>query len=310
MNRICLHNYAASPFAEKGRLLLSFKRLPWAWVEVPNVLPKPDLVALTGGYRKTPVMQIGRDIYCDTRIMQLYLEKLQPEPSYFVPGQEGLSLELSSWADTTWFRTIVSLCFSERGFESFRQRMSPEQLEALVADRRALRGGAPLPAFESAYMAFRSYARNLDAQLAKSSYLLGDRLSLVDLSHYHPLFLLGNVPTVAVELDPYPHVRAWVERIRELGWGDYEPMTGEAAIALAESSDSWTDPIDPEPLPLPHVELGDQVTVAPTDSGTGDGVTGELVIASANEIAVRRSDPRAGQITVHFPTVDFSVVAA
>jgi hypothetical protein len=32
-------------------------------------MPKPDLTALTGGYRKTPVLQIGADLYCDSQLM-------------------------------------------------------------------------------------------------------------------------------------------------------------------------------------------------------------------------------------------------
>ena len=31
-------------------------------------MPRPDLMPMTGGYRRTPVMQIGADIYCDTQM--------------------------------------------------------------------------------------------------------------------------------------------------------------------------------------------------------------------------------------------------
>jgi len=310
MTRIYLHNYLGSPFAEKARLMLSYKNLPWTWVEIPRVMPKPDLVALTGGYRKTPVMQVGRDIYCDTRVIQLYLEKVQPEPSFFAAGHEALCLELAHWADTSWFRIVVGLAFSPQGMASFLERMTPQEAETLFADRSALRGNAPLPAYEDCKMAFTSHARRLDAQLAKRPFLIGERLSLVDIAHYHPLFLLGNLPAVAVELDPYPHLRDWIARVRELGWGEYEQCSGDAALELARSADAWTDPLDGEALALPHVKLGQLVSVAATDTGTGDVVTGELAILGPNEIAVRRTDPRAGEVTVHFPTLDFHLAPA
>ena len=37
---------------------------PWpgSSVHIPSVLPKPDVVALTGGYRRTPFLQLGADI--------------------------------------------------------------------------------------------------------------------------------------------------------------------------------------------------------------------------------------------------------
>ena len=52
-----LHHYKISPFSEKVRLVLGYKGLAWRSVSVPNILPKPDVLALTGGYRKTPFLQ-------------------------------------------------------------------------------------------------------------------------------------------------------------------------------------------------------------------------------------------------------------
>src|SRR5689334_19212590 len=31
--------------------------------------PRPELMPMTGGYRRTPVLQIGADIYCDTQLI-------------------------------------------------------------------------------------------------------------------------------------------------------------------------------------------------------------------------------------------------
>jgi glutathione S-transferase len=64
-SEIILHNYPQSPVAEKVRVALGIKKLEWRDVEIPRLPPKPMLTALTGGYRRTPVMQIGADIYCD-----------------------------------------------------------------------------------------------------------------------------------------------------------------------------------------------------------------------------------------------------
>ena len=63
MNDLILHNYASSPFSEKIRLVLGSKKLPWKSVHIPPIMPKPEVVALTGGYRRTPVLQVGADIY-------------------------------------------------------------------------------------------------------------------------------------------------------------------------------------------------------------------------------------------------------
>jgi glutathione S-transferase len=81
MTDIILHHYEISPYSEKVRLGLGLKGLAWASVEIPVIMPKPDLTALTGGYRKTPVLQIGADIYCDSQLIMRELERRHPTPS-------------------------------------------------------------------------------------------------------------------------------------------------------------------------------------------------------------------------------------
>ena len=82
---LILHHYDTSPFSEKIRLILGHKKLAWKSVLIPAIMPKPDVVALTGGYRKTPVLQVGADIYCDTALICDVLEHLAPAPA---PGGE------------------------------------------------------------------------------------------------------------------------------------------------------------------------------------------------------------------------------
>src|SRR5476649_3053397 len=100
MSELILHNYPTSPFAEKARLLLGFKGLSWRSVKISPVMPKPDLTALTGGYRKTPVLQIGADIYCDTALIMRELERRHPTPSFY-PAGHGAADALAWWAEKT-----------------------------------------------------------------------------------------------------------------------------------------------------------------------------------------------------------------
>ena len=104
MADIILHHFDSSPFAEKVRLALGLKGLEWCSVEIPMVMPKPALTALTGGYRKTPVMQIGADIYCDTQCIALALEQYYPQPTLFPAHSQGLALALSQWSDAAFFQ--------------------------------------------------------------------------------------------------------------------------------------------------------------------------------------------------------------
>ena len=79
MAQLILHHYELSPFGTAMRLALGLKGLSWKSVEAPLVSPKPDLSALTGGYERIPVMQIGADIYCDTARSTAALEEPESE---------------------------------------------------------------------------------------------------------------------------------------------------------------------------------------------------------------------------------------
>ena len=99
MADIILHHYPTSVFSERVRLAFGIKRLAWRSVMIPRMMPKPDLLPLTGGYRRTPVMQIGADIYCDTLLILRKIEALHPDPSLYPGGSEGLVTVLAWWAD-------------------------------------------------------------------------------------------------------------------------------------------------------------------------------------------------------------------
>ena len=51
------------------RALLGVKGLSWRSVIQPTIMPKPDLIPLTGGYRRIPVMRIGADVFCDGQVI-------------------------------------------------------------------------------------------------------------------------------------------------------------------------------------------------------------------------------------------------
>ena len=117
MTDIYLHHYPMSPFAEKVRLMLGFKQLTWHSVMVPSVSPKPDVVALTGGYRKTPFLQLGNDVFCDTALIADVLEHLAPKPSLYPHGNRGLNRVVAQWADQQLFWGAMAYNFQPTGMQ-------------------------------------------------------------------------------------------------------------------------------------------------------------------------------------------------
>ena len=108
---IILHHFDRSPFSEKIRVIFGHKGLAWNSVRIPPIMPKPDLMPLTGGYRRTPVMQIGADIYCDTQCIMRELERRFPQPSLLPKGYDGLAWGSAMWTDRMFFQSTVNLVF-------------------------------------------------------------------------------------------------------------------------------------------------------------------------------------------------------
>jgi glutathione S-transferase len=125
MNELVLHHYPSSPFAEKIRLILGFKGATWRSVHIPQIMPKPDVVALTGGYRKTPILQIGADIYCDTALIADVLDKRLPGPSLYDASTAGIARILAQWGDTTLFWAAMAHNFSAKGGDANVWRTTP-----------------------------------------------------------------------------------------------------------------------------------------------------------------------------------------
>ncbi len=103
---LILHHYPTSSFSEKVRLAFGYKGLTWSSVVIPAVAPKPELTPLTGGYRRTPVLQIGADIYCDTSLILRELERRWPRRTLFPERYRAAADAISFWAENQFFRPL------------------------------------------------------------------------------------------------------------------------------------------------------------------------------------------------------------
>lgn len=309
MTEFILHHYPASPFAEKIRAILGYKKLSWRSVNIPAVMPKPDLTPLTGGYRKTPVLQMGADIYCDTRLIARVLDQLQPLPALYPKGQEASALLHGDWADQELFFLVIPILFQPAGLAHMVKLLSAEVMAQFPKDREQLFAGGSgrRPSGPMSKSQLPVYLSALDAQLATRPFLLGEQPSSADFATYHPLWFIRSNPGVASALDVYPHILTWYARMAAFGHGQVTAMSGADALAVARNSTPQTTHSSNLPDPS-GLKIGDAVVVSATDYGA-DPVKGELVKSALNEVAIRRHDEQVGEIVVHFPRVGFKIMA-
>ena len=220
--------------------------------------------------------------------------------SYSSKGLTGLAYTNALWSDRAVFQAAVAIIFGGLG-----DKVPP----AFIADRTALSGRsfdstamqAAIPHME---MQMRAHIALLSDQLADGrGFLTGNRPGLVDANAYYNLwFIRSAFPPAAGLFENMPHVPEWIENVRAIGHGERSAVSREAALAIARTTAPLAGTIAPHDAALE----GKQITVAADDYGR-DPVRGVLVGSSDHHIALRREDPLAGEVVVHFPRIGFIV---
>jgi glutathione S-transferase len=296
MPEIILHHYETSPFAELVRVSLGMKQLSWRSVIIPNMMPKPDLVELTGGYARTPVLQVDAEIYCDTAAILDALEALQPEPTFYPAPLGNLHRMIAGWTGAGQFGAHVGAAM---------RNIPPGVLAPGFAEDRKKR----FVGFDFDMMPV--VAPHLETQVTVAAdwlqetlsdgraYIGGDAPGHGDLGLYMNLWFLVAMPFAKPFADSIfarPALSVWFERVRAIGHGDVTESNAEEAIAIAAAA-------TPSEISGP-VETGQSVgqpVRIKTETSGDDPVEGILLRCGTGGITIRRTGVRSGPLNIHFP---------
>jgi glutathione S-transferase len=303
MPDIILHHYPLSPYSEKARLAMGLKGLSWRSVEIPVWTPRPLLTPMTGGYRRTPIMQIGPDFYCDTLLILNVLEGLSYTNALYPPEHRAMVKACCWWIERSSFANAVSLTISN---------MAGVLPDELIKERAKFFPSSIDPVDLLPHRA--TYSQRLNAHLLwigqiladGRKFLFGSQPTAADLAAYHPVWFArqNGGPEIEATL-PIAILGAWYDRVTAIGHGSPTPLTPEEAIQIAkkgEPSDVMEMSRDGE---IVGVKLGDWVSVTPDDYG--NPVCGTLLSWKAEEIVLRHEDPSVGRVNLHFPRAGFDV---
>ena len=304
MSEIILHHYPQSPVTEKVRIGLGIKGLAWRSVEVPRIPPKPNLMPLTGGYRRAPVMQIGADVYCDSQCVLRELERRFPEPTFYPGGAGGMVWGISRWTDGELMDHVVGLVLG-----AALENLPPE----FAADRGRLYFGpnydlaakrADLPHILAQIRVALGW---MDDRVSGRKFMLGDRPGLPDaLCYYLVWFIRGRWENGPEFLSQFPALTEWETRMRAIGHGEVRDMEAEAALDIAAAAlpetEEAEDPYDPQGL-----EPGMTVSVVPDVDGGDPPVTGPIRAVGRETISILHENDRVGEVCIHFPRAGYRV---
>lgn len=302
MTELILHHYPLSPFAEKVRRVLAYKRLSWLSVEQPIMAPKPDLTPLTGGYRRIPVLQVGADIYCDTALILRVLERLHPIPTIFPPALAGVGGIVEDWADHRLFlqavpSVVVALLDQlPAGFLDDRAAMTP------AFSRDALLAAAP-----HARAQFLQSLDRLECQLGYGSFMLGGAFTAADAACYHPVWFQQHGGALFEAVRARPALSRWFNRVAAFEAKEIRTLDPQAAldIALASTPEAGESTCEPDGEFAP----GAQITVVADDYGH-ERTVGTLARLTPDEVVLHRHDSRVGDVAVHFPRTGYRLERA
>ncbi len=298
---LILHQYDFSSFAEKARSMMGFKGLTWRAVETPPIAPKPKLTPLTGGYRRAPVLQDGADVWCDTKLIARELERRVPQPALFPAKTAGTGDVIAWWAEQQFMRPMALYVSGIN---------ADHMPEGLHADRAQVHG-VPLPSVDAVR---KAASRNLqivrpqlkwiaDMLADGRPYLLGDAPCIADFSTYSVVWFLGARPIdCRQELNPYPSLLAWRDRMAAIGHGNRINIDADEALADARTATPAaprpSQPQEGDPLP------GQRARVRANDNAK-DWIEGEVSFVDADEIALLHENDEVGQVAVHFPRLGY-----
>ncbi|MBT5052302.1 MAG: glutathione S-transferase family protein [Gammaproteobacteria bacterium] len=301
MSGFILHQYAGSPFSEKIRLLMGYLDLPSQQVEIPVIMPRPQLMPLTGGYRRTPVLQRGREVYCDTALIAKILIAQGGGQALLPQAQRAVIETVSYWADTFLFRVVVAVAFQPKALAGNPLFESDAEAAAFMADRAEFsKGSTGLQMdLDVALSHFDLWLRQMNSQLGAQAFLFGQSPTLADFSVYHCLWFIAERPVLFADLAAFPEVMRWFADMAAFGHGRIQSMGAEEALQLATS----------EPFLAKQKVLTSKVSVCPIDYGL-QPVTGALVEAEhvPDAYSVLRDEPGVGEVLVHFPRLGFRCV--
>ena len=306
MSDLILHHYWPSPFAHKVRLALALTDARWTSVEIPRVPPKPLLMPLTANYRRTPVLQIGADIYCDTQNIARAMAEAGHDGKLFPSGNQGRAMALSGWIDQAIaelaIRIVITSSIGTAPAEFIKDRGDLYFGPGWTED--GLKAG-----FDGVVLQLGAQMAHAEAMLADTGYMDGGAPSWADVTlAFVAWFLRGRWDGGADLLSRYPRIEQIESELASDSAGSFSDMTAEEALAVAMAA----TPLSPTSIENPACNLvvGQQVVIRPRSDSSDPDITGRLRFMDMTRLSIDHESDETGPVAVHLPIAGYAVRAA
>jgi glutathione S-transferase len=224
---LTLYQFEVSPFCDKARRVLHWKRQPYEVHEVTLWQALTQLRRLNPA-GKLPCLEHDGRLIADSSEIALYLEERFPTPPLLPadPQQRALCHVLEDWADESLYFYEMQLRF---GTKENAKRWLPVLAAHDAAPFRALakfilprtlgaqlrQQGIGRKPIATVLADLERHVRAVAALLDGRDFLVGDELTLADIAVFAQLFCIRGSSEGAVAIEKEPSVVRWMTRIDE-----------------------------------------------------------------------------------------------
>jgi glutathione S-transferase len=325
--QIILFTYPESVYGRRIDWYLTLRGIPYTHSRVLNRLPRPLLsTQLSISYRRIPILAIGRDIYCDTRLIIEKCEELfsanRLAPS--TPHERGISKLLETWTiDGGPFWRTAQLIPPD----------APITRDPLwLADRAEMSGrawdkGVMEKGRGEAMAHMRMYMGFVEDRLigdGREWVLGGSKPTVADIHAIWPFdwlllpYMVGDLPVDVFGEKVFPRTWAWVKRFNEVyaaalkQTGNPEIVSAEETVRRIEEAEYFEAEGEVDHADPLRLEKGQIVDIFPTDMASGfvHRDTGKLVSITVMDVCIETKTKNGKEIRIHFPRTNFRISKA
>jgi glutathione S-transferase len=221
-----LYQYEISPFCDKVRRILHLKGQPYETHEVTLWEASSGFLSRLNRGGRVPVLDHDGQIVCDSTDIAAYLERVFPEPALYPsdPRERAQVHVLEDWADESLYFYEMYLRFklghnADRWvaelakYDNAIMRALASKLVPRVVKDRLENQGLGTKTLDVVLRELGSHLQAIDGWLADGDWLVGDRISVSDVSAFVQLDCMRQVEEGQRALEPHPRVRAWLDRV-------------------------------------------------------------------------------------------------
>lgn len=303
---IILHRTVTSAYSQKSIFQLQYSNLPWHSVLADKAMPRSTQQTLVGDFsRRIPILQLGADIYCDTKSISAKIAELAQQPALSSKQQDPELTSLINNIETRGLGAVIGILTPWNFIAGYTKHGGIKNAYDFIKDRTALAKQYPdllksRPSKNESLQIAHQYFQYLEQQLGNSQFIYGDNLNAADFSAYTAMWYL-HILTSSKILHNYPKLSSWLQNMLALDKKYQRPIneySGSQAIEIAKT-------FQPQPITEAMRCEPQQRIVYFNDPLLGQNINlninGLLVGESDSELIIERENLHTGKLHIHLP---------